>query len=135
VPKEVKDLVDQFDARLHARNPTSRLSSVDPYLVEGLLGGGLLCLKALRHDDSEVERRDLRLGLEQVRQALRDIVDEAPVADDRDAKQLVRWLVGPSDSRRATCVTCVAPRTLQRWSPSTRQLRQRRQSAAVVART
>jgi hypothetical protein len=54
--------------------------------------GAVVCLKALRHDDERLARRDLRLGLEQVRQALRDMLDEHPVRADRDAKELVRWL-------------------------------------------
>jgi uncharacterized protein (DUF2384 family) len=120
VPNEVEELVDQFDARLHARDSASRLASVDPYLVADLLGGGLLCLKALRHESPDLERHDLRLGLEQVRQALRNIVDETLVSDDRGPKELLFWLVETISVPQGDIarVVGVSRRTLQRWLSS-----------------
>jgi putative toxin-antitoxin system antitoxin component (TIGR02293 family) len=71
----------------------------------------------MRHDDPTLARRDLRLGLEQVRQALRDMLDEHPVRSDRDPKELVRWLADTTSVSQHDLaeVLEVAPRTLQRW--------------------
>lgn len=120
VPDEVAMLVDQFDSVLYARNPELGFASVDPYLAEGLLGGAIVCLKALRNEDPELARRELRLGLEQVRQAVRDMLDEHPVRADRDPKELVRWLADTTSvsQQELAEVLQVAPRTLQRWLSS-----------------
>jgi len=117
VPPQVEALVDRFDSLLCARNPEAGLASVDPYLAEGLLGGAVVCLKALRQKDATRARRDLRLGLEQVRQALRDVVDEHPVRADEHPKDLVRWLVDVVSLPQGEIARAfgVAPRTLQRW--------------------
>lgn len=117
VPDEVATLVDSFDVLLYARNPEAGFAAADPYLAEGLLGGAVVCLKALRHDDERLARRDLRLGLEQVRQALRDMLDEHPVRTDRDSKELVRWLAATTSVPQAELaeVLGVGARTVQRW--------------------
>jgi putative toxin-antitoxin system antitoxin component (TIGR02293 family) len=121
VPDEVATLVDRFDELLYARNPEAGFASTDPYLAEGLLGGAVVCLKALRHDDERLARRDLRLGLEQVRQALRDMVDEHAVRADRDSTELVRWLAETASVPQAELadVLGVGARTLQRWLSET----------------
>lgn len=117
VPDEVATLIDRFDVLLYARNPEAGFASADPYLAEGLLGGAVVCLKALRHDDERLARRDLRFGLEQVRQALRDMLDERPVRADRDSKELLRWLATTTSVPQAELaeVLGVGTRTLQRW--------------------
>lgn len=121
VPPEVEALVDSLDERVHARAPEVAFATVDPFLAEGLLGGVIVCLKALRHDDEVRARRDLRIGLEQVRQALRDALDEQAVHIDRTPKELVLWLADTTSVPQADLaeVLGVAPRTLQRWLAST----------------
>jgi hypothetical protein len=117
VPDEVRRLVRTFDEGFGARDPETRLAGVDPYLAESLLGGAIVCLTALTSENAAKARREMRLGLEQVRQALRDIIDEAPFSERRPARDVVRWLaenVGLSHADLAMLVG-VSPRSLQRW--------------------
>ena len=113
--------MERFDRALYARNPETGLESVDPYLAEGLLGGAVVCLKALRDDDVARSRRELRLGLEQVRQALRDVLAEHPVSADQSAKAVARWLADTVSVPQAEVarILDVSPRTFQRWLSET----------------
>lgn len=117
VPEAVERLVDQFDVLLAADQARSGLAGVDPYLGEALLAGAVVCLKALRDDNAESRRRRVRLGLEQVRQALRDIVDAAPSSEARTSKEVVRWLAETLSipQARLAALLGVSHRTLQRW--------------------
>jgi uncharacterized protein (DUF2384 family) len=117
IPDSVERLVRSFDQRLHAGQPEAAFMAVDPYLVEGMLGGALICMKALTDDDPRLGRRNMRLGLEQVRQGLSDMVDERATADDRPIKQLLQWLVGTLSTPQTQVAELleVHPRSLQRW--------------------
>jgi uncharacterized protein (DUF2384 family) len=117
VPPQVAELIGRFDVLLSARQPEVGLAGVDPYLAEGLLGGAVVCMKALAAADPTFARREVRLGLEQVRQALRDIVDERPADADRPLAPTLRWLVTTVAAPQADLADLfgVSPRTLQRW--------------------
>src|SRR5262245_36521389 len=80
VPEEVSSLIDSFDRKLDAARP-SRLKA-DPYLTTSLWAAAFRAEKALRHDNAEQQRRDVRIALEQFRHALRDIVENRPYSDD-----------------------------------------------------
>src|ERR1035437_4271429 len=80
VPAEIAALIDSVDPVLHAEAPL-RLEA-DPYLTTMLFAAAFRAEKALRHDNAEAQRRDLRIALEQFRQALRDIVSNRPFAAD-----------------------------------------------------
>lgn len=80
VPEEVGQLIDSFDSKLDAATP-SRLKA-DPYLTTNLWAAAFRAEKALRHDNAEQRRRDVRIALEQFRHALRDIVENRPYSDD-----------------------------------------------------
>lgn len=80
IPSEVEELVDSFDGLFHAESPLGL--DVDPSLSTPLFAGALRAVKAMRHDDVGEQRRGLRIALEQVRHALRDILDAAPFTDD-----------------------------------------------------
>ena len=118
IPHRIAELVDTFDVLLAADRPTVGYAGIDPYLVEGLLGGALVSVKALRNEDAREGRRRLRLGLEQVRQALRDICDEYPAAEDRPAKDVVRWMLDATEVPQSEMAALLGttPRTLQRWA-------------------
>ena len=99
--------------------PTSpaELAGMDPYLAQAFLGGAVQSLKALYEDDLRSQRRNLRVGVEQLRQALRDAVAEEVVAPDQPAGALARWLV---ECLRVSVgdvasVVGVSPRTFHRW--------------------
>jgi hypothetical protein len=74
-------------------------------------------MKAVRHDNSDTRYRDLRLALEQLRHALRDIVDTAPFGDDEPvgtvATRLVELVQVPQS--QLTEVLGVSTRQWQRW--------------------
>ncbi|CAN5873852.1 hypothetical protein BH23ACT8_BH23ACT8_02140 [soil metagenome] len=87
VPAGVTELVDSFERSLHAEAPL-RLKA-DPYLTTMLFAAAFRAEKALRHDDLEAQRRDLRVSLEQFRQALRDILSNRPFAVDTPVRQVL----------------------------------------------
>lgn len=75
--EQVKQLADQIPG---AAEP---FADVDPYLKSALLTGIIHALRAL----DSADRRELRVTIEQVRQALRDLLDEHPV-----------WRAGPKEA-------------------------------------
>ena len=91
VPPEVADLVDSFDTLLHARAPLTL--GVDPYFSTALFAGALRSMKALRHDNATEQRRDLRVALEQLRHALRDIVDGRWASEGTPVREVLGTLV------------------------------------------
>lgn len=115
VPLDVSELVDRFDTVLHAQAPLNL--GVDPYFSIALFAGALRSMKALRHDNAMEQRRDLRVALEQVRHALRDIVDghwaseETPVQDVLDALVATLRVSQPEVAR----LLGISTRQLQRW--------------------
>jgi uncharacterized protein (DUF2384 family) len=95
----------------------AELQGMDPYLAQAFLGGAVQSLKALHEDDLRAQRRNLRVGVEQLRQALRDAVADEVVAPDQRAGALARWLV---ESLRVSVgdlsgVVGVSTRTFHRW--------------------
>ena len=115
VPVEVAGLVDDFDTALQAATPM-RLRT-DPYLSTALFAAAFRAQKALRHDNADLQRRDLRIALEQFRHALRDIVERRPYDADTPVRDVL--------ARAATVMTVpqrdlagllgVSTRQLQRW--------------------
>ena len=68
-------------------------------------------------DGVDQQRRDLRVGLEQLRQAVRDVGEDAAVGDDRPVKQVLGELVGMLAVPQADVAHLlgVSPRQLQQW--------------------
>jgi len=116
VPDEVHKLVLRLGDRLEAISD-SELQGVDPYVLVAIQGGTIQALRAFEMDNALQERRGVRIGLERVRQALRDVADESALADDRPTKLIVRWLVATLDAPypRVAELLHTSPRTLQRW--------------------
>lgn len=105
--REVRQALDRRD-----------LESIDPYLLLALDGGLFRSWAAQDEPGGEdARRRKLRPALEQVRQALRDLRTEAPVADDRPVKQIVAWLdeVLDAPQREVAEILGTSARTHQRW--------------------
>lgn len=105
------------EARNHLREfvMSEPLDAGDPYLV-------LALQRALIELSQQVEaesgpRGQIRVALERARQALRDLVDEAPVADDQPGKSVARWLADRLDVRQQEVADLlgVSSRTFQRW--------------------
>ena len=108
VPEEVAALIDSFESlRLEA----------DPYLTATLWAAAYGAEKALRHDNVEVQRRDVRIALEQFRQALRGIVENQPYNDDvpiRDVLFRTAEVLAAPQKTLAELLG-VSVRQLQRW--------------------
>lgn len=68
VPSEVAQLVDSFEKTLGAATPL-RLEA-DPYLTTTLWAAAFRAEKALRHDNDEQKRRDVRLALASLSEVL-----------------------------------------------------------------
>jgi uncharacterized protein (DUF2384 family) len=115
VPKEVPQLIDSFEPTLGAATPL-RLEA-DPYLTTTLWAAAFRAEKALRHDNAEDKRRDVRVALEQFRQALRDITENQPYNDGAPVRDVlartVETLVAPQKTLAA--LLGVSVRQLQRW--------------------
>jgi uncharacterized protein (DUF2384 family) len=90
VPPGVAELIEGLDRYI----PETPMGwDVDPYLATSLTMGAYRSVKALRHDDVQAQRRDLRVALEQVRHALRDIVDNSWTSEDRPVGEVLESLV------------------------------------------
>jgi hypothetical protein len=115
VPPDVSGLVDSFDAVLHAGAPLTL--GVDPYFSTALYAGALRSMKALRHDNATQQRRDLRVALEQVRHALRDIVDGQSAAENTPVDEVLEDLVATLrvPQPELACLLGISTRQLQRW--------------------
>jgi hypothetical protein len=136
VPIEVSELVDRFDSVLHAQAPHNL--DVDPYFATALFAGALRAMKALRHDDVAQQRRDLRVALEQVRHALRDIVDGRWASEGTSAHEVLVALGGVLRVPQAELARLlgISTRQLQRWlagaSPSSNEEARIRMVAQLV---
>lgn len=115
IPEPVVALVDSLAEVLHADAPES--IDLHPSFTAPLFAGALRASEALRLSDRPAARANLRIALEQVRHALRDIDDEAPVAEPVDVAQVLRRLVdelGLPQSELAPLLG-ISTRQLQRW--------------------
>ncbi|MUM03345.1 hypothetical protein B5P44_00715 [Mycobacterium sp. CBMA 213] len=113
VPAEVGELIDSLDSQLGAPRPID----ADPYLTTTLWSAAFRAEKALRHDNAGDARRDVRLALEQVRQALRDIVDRRPYGDDIPIGDVLGATLTILDAPQGAVAELfgVSVRQLQRW--------------------
>jgi hypothetical protein len=119
VPEAVAQLVDSFDPALHASAPMQL--QADPYLATALFAAAFRAEKALRHDDPEAQRRDLRIALEQFRHALRDIVSNRPVSADAPVRDVLGYTVAALSVPQKDLAELlgVSTRQLQRWLSKT----------------
>jgi uncharacterized protein (DUF2384 family) len=115
VPGEVAQLVDSFERILGAATPL-RLEA-DPYLTTMLWAAAFRAEKALRHDNDEQQRRDVRIALEQFRHALRDIIENQPYSDDAPARDVLSKTAEILAAPQKTLADLlgVSVRQLQRW--------------------
>ena len=116
VGQELRLFLRTLPARLHADSRPGAFSG-DPYLSEQVFAGVALAAAALLDDEPASARRDVRIGLEQIRQALRDAVEARPSNDDARPEAIVAWLeaVTGAPQTRLAAIVGTAPRTWQRW--------------------
>jgi hypothetical protein len=123
-PADVRALVRELADQM-SEPDADALAQADPYLIVALQGAALGALRALDAADPAEQRRRLRYRLEQMRQVFRDLASGQPVAEDRPAKNVARWLVGAVDvpQRRIAELLGVRERTFQRWISESEQSR------------
>lgn len=119
VPKNLRREILELASAVWAI-PEYHLAEMDPYFVVALQQGAISCLIGMETEDQTKKRRLMRLGLEQMRQAVRDLAEGLPVREDKPAKQVAQWLAGTLDVPQATLAELVdtSPRTFQRWVSS-----------------
>jgi uncharacterized protein (DUF2384 family) len=116
VTSELAALIDSFDRVLGASTPV-RLEA-DPYLTATLWAAAFRAEKALRHDNDEDRRRDVRIALEQFRHALRDIVENRPYDDGAPVRDVLARTADAlsAPQKELAELLGVSVRQLQRWS-------------------
>lgn len=117
VPRDIEQLVQTLSLQV-SQMPTTETLRVDPYLWVALQQGLISALRAGGLRSKKTKRKELRIALEQMRQAVRDIVEGIPVSDDQPSKDIVRWLVETLDvpQNEIASLLDVSPRTFQRWA-------------------
>jgi hypothetical protein len=115
VPDEVAQLVDSFERTLGAATPLQL--EADPYLTTTLWAAAFRAEKALRYDDAQQQRRDVRVALEQFRHALRDIVENQPYNDNASVREILSKTADTLAAPQKTLAELlgVSTRQLQRW--------------------
>lgn len=120
VPEAVEKLVTRIASDVMNMSP-QEVTAVDPYLLLALHQGVLLARFALDVGSQTRKRTMLRIALEKMRQAARDVLEGIPTSEDRPTKEVARWLVGALDVPQADIADALSvnPRTFQRWISTT----------------
>jgi uncharacterized protein (DUF2384 family) len=116
VPSHVREVIGRLAEALESVSQRE-LAHIDPYFLLSLQRGAIQTLRSLSEVDSLRQKSGVRIGLERMRQALRDVADEAPVSEDLSTKEIVAWLVEQLDSPqdKIAALLGTSTRTLQRW--------------------
>jgi hypothetical protein len=116
VPTQVTELVRSLPARLRADAPANALAG-DPYLSENAYAGAARAAAALLGANDREARAEARLALEQVRQALRDILERRPLDEDVPAGEIASWLEANLQlpQRELADLVGTSARSWQRW--------------------
>jgi transcriptional regulator with XRE-family HTH domain len=116
VSRDIAELISALPARLRADAPANAFAG-DPYLSENAYAGAARAAAALISGVDRAPRREVRLGVEQVRQALRDILERRPLDEDVPTEQIALWLEANLElpQRQLAELVGTSPRTWQRW--------------------
>lgn len=115
VPEQLVALIDDLGSALpHAMPPGAH---ADPYLTAALWEAAYRAQKGLRHENPDEQRRDVRLALEQFRQALRDIVENQPYGEGASTRDILARTAETIAAPQKTLAELlgVSVRQLQRW--------------------
>jgi hypothetical protein len=115
VPEQVIAVIDGFDSTLGAATPSGL--QADPHLTSALWAAAYRAEKALRVENVDEQRRDVRVALEQFRQVLRDIVEQSPYNDDAAVREVLTRTADTLAAPQKTLADLlgVSVRQLQRW--------------------
>lgn len=138
VPTDLEAFVREL-ARQVKQADDEDISTIDPYLVLAFERGLIEALDGLHEDDSDNRRTAVRIGLEQMRQALRDMLEEMPVSGSRPPKEVAAWLTSQLDVPKAQLSELIGvdPRTFGRWASGAESASPRMEEARrlrIVAR-
>lgn len=117
VPEQVTGLIERVRDSVAALTLSER-DEVDPYLLDALQNGLLRAWQAeTSGEDDAAYRRGMRVAVEQVRQALRDLAEDRPVSATAPAKDVARWLERILDVSHDDIAGLlgVSRRTFDRW--------------------
>jgi uncharacterized protein (DUF2384 family) len=116
VAPSIIGLVSELSEQI-ADADSADLQAIDPYLWIELQQAALRALAAAHDDNSDSQRRQLRISLEQLRFLLTRLAERQPVAEDRPINEVARWLdqVLAVPQRRKAELLGVGARTFQRW--------------------
>lgn len=119
VSSDVKDAVLAIAERV-AESSERDFEEIDPYLSNAFQRGLTVSLLGLRLEGDR-ERTLLRLGMEQMRQAVRDVLEGGPVRDEVSLKERVRWLGNILHVPQADLADLLVTnqRQIQRWLSKT----------------
>lgn len=133
MPEAVRKLVSRIASDVMNISP-HEVTAVDPYLLLALHQGVLLARFALDINSATRQRQMLRVALEKMRQAVRDIAEGVPTNEDRPAKEIARWLVATLAVPQVEIadLLSVNPRTFQRWISATDDAEPRDEDALKI---
>jgi uncharacterized protein (DUF2384 family) len=116
VPASIVGLIADLSEQI-ADADSADLQAIDPYLWIELQQAALRALRAAYDGESDDQRRQVRISLEQLRFLLTRLAERQPVADDRPIQDVARWLdtVLVVPQRRKAELLGVGTRTFQRW--------------------
>lgn len=116
IPDDVAKLVQRLSETVD-QTSSAQVAGVDPYLALAFQRGLIGALRALDLKPASERRAPLRVSIERMRQALRDMEEGLHVSEDESTKPIVQWLAAVLDvsTSRMAALLEVHPRTLQRW--------------------
>ena len=117
IPESVAATVHELASGIAFETATARWEAVDPYLTLIIHRAMIQAEDAVRRADEPGARDRLRVALESLRQGFAAIAESAPIADERSAKDVVRWLADTTEvpQNRLAALLGVSLRQFQRW--------------------
>ena len=117
IPASVAATVHELASGIAFETATARWEAVDPYLTLIIHRAMIQAEDTVRRADEPGARDRLRVALESLRQGFSAIAESAPIADERSAKDVVRWLADTTEvpQNRLAALLGVSLRQFQRW--------------------
>ena len=119
VPASIRVLIEDLADALEESDPDEL--GADPYLLLDVQRTVTRALRASAEGDPLIERRAVRLALEHLRFLFARLAEDAPVSEERPAKEVAQWLATRLDvpQRALADLVGVHERTFQRWASDT----------------
>lgn len=125
VPEDVNAFMDQLFEAIASSETVQSLKVVDQDHVVALFRGAMGSARAAHLTSSPQEgRRIMRVAVEEMRQALRGMIEGVPVQDDQPINEVANWLINVVHAPRAKIAELIGahPSTLRRWISAEDQL-------------